>query len=196
MAKATSCKEALARWLAGPGGGVAAGEAERVELTGLCPPIDKMDSSLAALHACRHLALSTNNLDKIGNLTGLERLEVLSLGRNCLKKLENLEAVAGTLQQLWLSYNQIDRLAGIEKCSQLRVLYASNNRIKDWAEIDRLSALPELEDLLLVGNPLYNEWKENGALPQYRIEVLKRVPTLKKLDGQPVDVEEREAGKK
>lgn len=226
MAKATSCKEALARWLAGPGGGVAAGEAERVELTGLCPPIDKMDSSLAALHACRHLALSTNNLDKIGNLTGLERLEVLSLGRNCLKKLENLEAVAGTLQQLWLSYNQIDRLvsrlrgsggvhalcqhkaqgcasvvvgvprmmydaaatsvpphvslcapslsipqAGIEKCSQLRVLYASNNRIKDWAEIDRLSALPELEDLLLVGNPLYNEWKENGALPQYRIEV-------------------------
>jgi dynein light chain 1 len=35
---------------------------------------------------------------------------VLSLGRNCLKKLESLEAVAGTLQQLWLSYNQIDRL--------------------------------------------------------------------------------------
>ena len=37
-------------------------------------------------------------------------LQVLSLGRNCLKKLENLEAVAGTLQQLWISYNQVDRL--------------------------------------------------------------------------------------
>jgi dynein light chain 1 len=61
--------------------------------------------------------------------------------------------------------------AGIEKCSRLRVLYASNNRIKDWGEVDRLSALAELEELLLVGNPLYNEWKENGALPQYRIEV-------------------------
>jgi len=71
-----------------------------------------MDSSLSALKACRHLALSTNNLDKIGNLAGLEALEVLSLGRNCLKKLENLEAVAGTLQQLWISYNQIDRLVG------------------------------------------------------------------------------------
>jgi dynein light chain 1 len=61
--------------------------------------------------------------------------------------------------------------AGIEKCSKLRVLFASNNKIKDWAELDRLSGLAELEDLLLVGNPLYNEWKDNGALPQYRIEV-------------------------
>ena len=85
-----------------------------------------MDSSLSALRACRHLALSTNSLDKIGNLTGLEKLEVLSLGRNCLKKLENLEAVAGTLQQLWVSYNQIDRLvrwggaagAGLQGCMQ------------------------------------------------------------------------------
>ena len=61
--------------------------------------------------------------------------------------------------------------AGIEKCGQLRVLYASNNRLKEWAEVERLAALPLLEDLLLVGNPLYNEWKDNNALPQYRIEV-------------------------
>lgn len=194
MAKATTCKDALAKWVAASG--TAPEAAERVDLIGVCPPIEKMDSSLAALKACRHLALSTNNLDKIGNLAGLEALEVLSLGRNCLKKLENLEAVAGTLQQLWVSYNQIDRLAGIEKCAKLRVLFASNNKIKDWAEVDRLTGLPELEDLLLVGNPLYNEWKDNNALAQYRVEVLKRVPTLKKLDGQPVDVEEREAASK
>lgn len=66
--------------------------------------------------------------------------------------------------------------AGIEKCSQLHVLYASNNRIKEWSEVDRLSALPELEDLLLVGNPLYNEWKDNSALPQYRLEVSEAEP--------------------
>lgn len=143
MAKATTCKDALAKWVAASG--TAPEAAERVDLIGVCPPIEKMDSSLAALKACRHLALSTNNLDKIGNLAGLEALEVLSLGRNCLKKLENLEAVAGTLQQLWVSYNQIDRLAGIEKCAKLRVLFASNNKIKDWAEVDRLTGLPELE---------------------------------------------------
>lgn len=61
--------------------------------------------------------------------------------------------------------------AGIEKCTELRVLYASNNRIKDWAEVERLAALPLLEDLLLIGNPLYCEWRDNNALPQYRVEV-------------------------
>ncbi|PSC71349.1 Diacylglycerol O-acyltransferase 2B [Micractinium conductrix] len=171
MAKATPCKDALAKWAAAHGGGEPLESVEKVELCGLCPPIEKMDSSLSALRACRHLSLSTNNLDKIGNLAGLDALQVLSLGRNCLKKLENLEAVAGTLQQLWISYNQVDRLAGIEKCASLRVLYASNNKLKDWAEVERLSGLPHLEDLLLIGNPLYNEWKDNGALPQYRIEL-------------------------
>ena len=61
--------------------------------------------------------------------------------------------------------------AGIEKCSRLRVLYMSNNKLKDWTELDRLSALQGLEELLLLGNPLYNEFKDNNALPQYRIEV-------------------------
>lgn len=85
----------------------------------MCPPIEKMDSSLGGLKACRHLALSTNNIDKIGSLGGLEKLEILSLGRNCLKKLENLDAIAGTLRELWLSYNQIDRLVRAAPCSAL-----------------------------------------------------------------------------
>ena len=107
-AKATSCRDALARWE--QSNSLKAVEAERVELWGQCPPIEKLDGSVAALRACRHLALSSNNIDKIGSLAGLESLEVLSLGRNCLKKLENLEAVAATLRELWVSYNQIDRL--------------------------------------------------------------------------------------
>lgn len=88
--------------------------AAQVELIGVCPPIEKMDSSLNALKACRHLALSTNSIDKIGSLTGLERLEILSLGRNQLKKLENLDGIAATIRELWLSYNQIDRLVRTE----------------------------------------------------------------------------------
>lgn len=47
----------------------------------------------------------------------------------------------------------------------------SNNKLKDWAEIDRLTALPGLEELLLVGNPLYNEFRDNSATQQYRLEV-------------------------
>lgn len=205
----------------------------------------------------------------------MDSLRTLSLGRNLLKKVENVEAVADTLQELWLSYNQIEKLVGaccmgrcwgrsrggvraprvddelhtplsqalsracslwfqrlvmsaimhsyppiqqplhvptcvahrakppqptttppwwhhqtgLEKLSQLRVLFLSNNRVKDWSEVDRLSVLASLEDLLLVGNPLYNEFKDTS---DYRLEVLKRLPNLKKLDGIPVDVDERD----
>ncbi len=59
---------------------------------------------------CRHLALSTNNIEKISSLSGMENLRILSLGRNLIKKIENLDAVADTLEELWISYNQIASL--------------------------------------------------------------------------------------
>jgi hypothetical protein len=44
-----------------------------------------------------------------------DNLEVLSIGRNQIKKLEGLDDVAGTLRELWISYNLIDKLNGLEK---------------------------------------------------------------------------------
>lgn len=58
----------------------------------------------------RHLALSTNSIEKISSLSGMDNLHILSLGRNLLKKIENVEVVADTLEELWLSYNQIEKL--------------------------------------------------------------------------------------
>jgi dynein light chain 1 len=60
--------------------------------------------------SCRHLALSTNNIEKISSLSGMDSLRILSMGRNLLKKIENVEVVADTLEELWLSYNQIEKL--------------------------------------------------------------------------------------
>ena len=37
--------------------------------------------------------------------------------------------------------------------------------------MDRLAALEQLEDLLLVNNPLWQEHNKAGTLPEYRIEV-------------------------
>ncbi|KAK9811713.1 hypothetical protein WJX72_008876 [[Myrmecia] bisecta] len=190
MAKATSIKDAIAKFEAAKG--VVAVEAEKVELYGQCPPIEKMDATLSTLKACKVLSLSTNNIEKISSLSGLDNLQILSLGRNQIKKIENLDSVADTLQELWMSYNLLERLVGVEKLSSLRVLYLSNNKIRDWAEVERLAPLDKLEDLLLVGNPLYNDFKDKGSTQDYRIEVLKRLPNLKKLDGIPVDVDELE----
>lgn len=190
MAKATTIKDALKKLEETRG--VNTAELDKVELYGQCPPIEKMDATLSTLKACKHLALSTNSIEKISSLSGMDNLRILSLGRNLLKKIENVEVVAETLEELWLSYNQIEKLSGVEKLGQLRVLFLSNNKIKDWTEIDRLAAAERLEDLLLVGNPLYNDYKDNNTLAEYRVEVLKRLPNLKKLDGIPVDVDERD----
>ena len=64
------------------------------------------------LPAYRHLALSTNNIEKISSLSGMESLKILSLGRNLIKKIENLDAVAETLEELWISYNVLQGLVG------------------------------------------------------------------------------------
>jgi hypothetical protein len=63
------------------------------------------------VRARRHLSLSTNNIEKITNLAGLDNLQILSLGRNQIKKLENLDPLADTLLELWVSYNLLERLA-------------------------------------------------------------------------------------
>lgn len=71
---------------------------------------------------------------------------------------------------------------------KLRVLYISNNLIKDWIEFTRLQELPCLENLLFTGNPLHENIADEST---YRSECIKRLPSLKKLDGELVvsDVE-------
>lgn len=59
---------------------------------------------------CRQLSLSTNSLEKISSLSGMENLKILALGRNQIKKIENLDSVAETLEELWISYNVLERL--------------------------------------------------------------------------------------
>lgn len=55
---------------------------------------------------------------------------------------------------------------GIERLPNLRVLFMSNNRVKDWAEVERLSGNTKLEELLLIGNPL----TPPTGTPEYRLE--------------------------
>lgn len=96
--------------------------------------------------------------------------------------------MAGTLEELWLSYNQIASLDGLSSLTNLTTLYMSNNAIKNWAELDKLACLPNLRDVLFVGNPMYDEVPKEMC----RIEVLKHLPNLMKVDGDMVKPAERE----
>ncbi|XP_025917445.1 dynein light chain 1, axonemal-like isoform X6 [Apteryx rowi] len=203
MAKATTIKEALAKWEEKTG--QKASEAKEVKLYGQIPPVERMDESLSTLVNCEKLSLSTNCIERITNLNSLKNLRILSLGRNNIKNLNGLEAVADTLEELWISYNFIEKLRGIRVMKKLKVLYMSNNLVKDWgrfaadvlstfhnlvgvftfvvaAEFVRLAELPLLEDLVFVGNPLQEKYASDQK-NSWIEEATKRVPKLKKLDG-------------
>jgi len=147
-----------------------------------------MDAALGSLKNCERLALSTNNIDRISSLSGMSKLKILSLGRNLIKKIEKLEDVSSSLEELWISYNQINSLDGISCCTNLTTLYISNNLIKAWNELDKLAGLVNLRDVLFVGNPIYDDMPKEQA----RIEVLKRLPQVAKIDGDMVKPTERE----
>ena len=70
------------------------------------------------------------------------------------------EGVGDTLQELWISYNFIEKMKGVNVLKKLKVLYISNNLVKDWSEYNKLQELPVLEDLLFVGR-LLNKSKFN-----------------------------------
>lgn len=121
MAKATPLKEALKALEAKEE--TPKEELEHVKLYGIIPPIAKLDASLSTLKKCKKLSLSTNTIDKVTSVSGMDSLEILSLGRNNIKKIEGLDGVADTLKELWISYNNIEKLAGIEKLKSLEVLF-------------------------------------------------------------------------
>ena len=86
-------------------------EMTEVALYGFMPPIKKLDASLSTLKKCKKLSLSTNQIDKITSVSGMDSLEIMSIGRNGIKKIEGLDGVADTLKELWISYNSIEKLS-------------------------------------------------------------------------------------
>ena len=137
MSKATSCRDAIKNWEAKHN--LVAAEAKEVALFCQIPFIDKMDDSLNQLENCEKLSLSSNCIERIINLPKLKNLKILSLGRNNIKRIVGLDEIGQTLEQLWISYNQIEKLEGLNPCIKLHTFFVSNNRIKSWDEVGKLA---------------------------------------------------------
>lgn len=180
MSKPTSLKDALAKWE--DRNKTPAATATDIGLQFQYPPIEKMDPILNSLTECQKLSLSSNMIEKISGISGMKNLRVLSLARNNLKTLNGIEPLAETLEELWVSYNNIEKLKPLEVMKALKVFYISHNVIKDWVEFNRMALPPNLTEISFVGNLL----NENMEPPAFVAEAIRRLPNLKKLDGEPV----------
>ena len=87
--------------------------------------------------------------------------------------------MAGTLEQLWLSYNQIERLDNLAPLQKLHTLFISNNRIKSWDEVAKCSQLSDIKHILLLGNAIYADRTKQECWP----DVVKRIPQIEIVDG-------------
>ena len=83
----TTCEAAIKTWE--EESKETAADAKKVLLYCQIPPISKMDGKLNDLKKCQHLSLSTNSIDRFGNLT-LPELKILSVGRNHIKKIDSI----------------------------------------------------------------------------------------------------------
>lgn len=181
MSRATTIKEAIERWERREE--KSAITATDVGLQFQYPPIEKMTVDIGVLVNCEKLSLSTNCIDQIILSPALKNLKILALGRNNIKSFYGIEIVKDTLEELWISYNLIEKMDGIDNMKKLKVLYMAHNEVSDWAECSKLNALSKsLESLILVGNPLAESMEEND----FRSEAVRRLPFLKQLDGEPV----------
>lgn len=169
MSKKT-LREAIREWEAKEG--KRPDEADEVKLNGMHPPIDRLDENLNLFENCTKLSLSSNAIDRFVALPKLKNLKILSLGRNNIKRIMSLDEVGQTLEELWISYNQIEKLDGLQPCVKLHTLYIGNNKINNWAEVQKLSSLPAIKSVLLVGNPIYDDSETNATKKQH-LEMLK-----------------------
>ena len=175
--RGTSCREAIKKWEEKSGAPPA--EATEVSLIGQVPPIDRIDDSLNQFENCVKLSLSTNAIDRMVSLPRLKNLKILSLGRNNISRIQYLDDVAATLEELWISYNFISRMDGIGACNKLHTLYMSNNRVARWDEIAKCASLPELKVVLFFGNPVYDRESKQINWPM----VVRKIPGVETVDG-------------
>ncbi|VVD03637.1 unnamed protein product [Leptidea sinapis] len=74
------------------------------------------------------------------------------------------ETVADTLEELWISYNQIDKLKGL-------------------GVMKNLKECKSLQDLVFIGNPLYDNQPD---VDTWRTQASNRLQQITKLDGIPI----------
>lgn len=100
----------------------------------------------------RELYLSHNGIEVIEGLENNNKLTMLDIASNRIKKIENISHLT-ELQEFWMN----------------------DNLLESWSDLDELKGARSLETVYLERNPLQKD-------PQYRRKVMLALPSVRQID--------------
>ncbi|XP_043929516.1 leucine-rich repeat-containing protein 9 [Protopterus annectens] len=140
---------------------------------------------LRRLKNLKALFLQGNEITQLEGLEGLHHLRELVLDHNRIKVInENSFTGQKCLLELHLEENRIRELSNLNPLLKLQRLFLGFNKIQDMSELRKLDVLLNLIELSLIGNNVTRK-------SLHRPLLVLQLPNLQKLDGIPVNAEER-----
>lgn len=137
--------------------------------------------NLDGLNKLEELRLDNNKIKKIENIGHLVHLKWLDLSFNVIEKIEGLDKLT-KLHDLSLYSNQIKEVEGLDNCTELNVLSIGNNLIEKYDKmLDYLEKFRKLEVFNVLGNPFTKREQE------YDLHIIFRLKNLKYLNYSFID---------
>ena len=136
-----------------------------VELTGI-----------QMLKNLKNATFKDNNINKMDYFDGLPSLQYLDLTNNKIRNVEKSNiGLLPSLKYLILDNNYIKNANPFKKISSLNYLSFENNKIAEINLIEKLNSLDYMKEVNFANNPF-------TKIYCYRLQVLKRIPNLTRLD--------------
>ncbi|XP_011685918.1 PREDICTED: leucine-rich repeat-containing protein 23-like [Wasmannia auropunctata] len=156
--------------------------------------IRTVDMDPRILASLRTLELRGNALVSTAGIC-CPSLTRLFLAENQIEKIEDFGTLVN-LKTLHLRSNRLANLDGFtERCRSLNYVNLRDNELPRISELRKLDCLPNLETLIVLGNPLLREEAKEEEGKEYRRVILAMLPKLKRIDKDPVLDQERNEAK-
>ncbi|KAI9009845.1 hypothetical protein BC832DRAFT_591173 [Gaertneriomyces semiglobifer] len=118
--------------------------------------------------------------------TGYNVLTHLSLPHCHLRDISGIESLS-SLAEVYFPYNNIEELSSLGMLDNLKVLDLEGNAIEDFEEIEQLGLCAALRQLMLRGNPVYEQFVQEEGEDEWRRRIKEVVKPVTVLDGWTVD---------
>ncbi|XP_073494840.1 leucine-rich repeat-containing protein 9 isoform X2 [Phyllobates terribilis] len=140
---------------------------------------------LSRLRNLKSLFLQGNEISQVEGLEGLQLLQELVLDHNRIKMItETSFAKQSCLVSLCMEENRLRDVNNLLPLVKLKKLFIGFNKIQEVSEVEKLEAIPTLQELSISGNPISRKMF-------HRQLIVLRLQNLQILDGITVTSEER-----